>query len=92
MGRQTNLRMLVYYLRCLCESVCVHSLLTRVSRCHFAATPSSRETPRVRPCISDGNGLDDNYKVEGQGEVSENMPPLTARQYVACTSREHHAL
>ena len=56
----------------------MHALLTRARSCHFAVTSYSPETSGARTCDGDGKCLGDNYDVEGQGEVSENMSPLTA--------------
>ena len=74
MRRQTNLRVLVYFLRCRCESVqaCVHGLLTWVRSCHFVVMSYNPETSGVQPCGGDGNGLDRSYDVEHQGEVRVN--------------------
>ena len=79
-------------LRCRCESVCVHGLLTRAHSCHFAVMSSSPETSWARACDDEGNGLDDIHEVEGQDEVRVSKSPLTGRHKVACTSLEFHAL
>ena len=58
---------------CLCESICVDGLLTRVRSCPFAVISSSPGNSGMRPCGGDDNGLDDIYGVglgvEVRGEV-----------------------
>ena len=92
MRGQTNLCMLVYVLRCLCESVCVHGLLTRVCSWHFAAISFSPATSEAGRCGGDGHGLDDTYGIEGHGEVRVSkchLRLLDKRLLVLCSSTMH---